>query len=43
MRTYDKIKYSGVHWIGEIPDHWEIKRLKYVAEVFPSNVDKKSK
>jgi type I restriction enzyme S subunit len=43
MRTYDKIKHSGVHWIGEIPEHWQVKRLKYVAKVFPSNVDKKSK
>ncbi len=43
MRSYDKIKHSGVHWIGEIPEHWEVKRLKYVAMVFPSNVDKKSK
>jgi type I restriction enzyme S subunit len=23
---------SGVEWIGEIPGHWEIKRLKYVLE-----------
>jgi type I restriction enzyme, S subunit len=43
MRTYEKTKNSGVHWIGEIPEHWEVKRLKYVAEIFPSNVDKKSK
>ena len=24
---------SGVEWIGEIPEHWEVKRLKYVAEI----------
>ncbi|WP_143311907.1 restriction endonuclease subunit S, partial [Candidatus Methanoperedens nitratireducens] len=24
---------SGVEWLGEIPGHWEIKRLKYVAEI----------
>jgi type I restriction enzyme S subunit len=23
---------SGVEWIGEIPEHWEVKRLKYVLE-----------
>ncbi len=22
------LKYSGVEWIGEIPEHWEVKRLK---------------
>ncbi len=26
------IKDSGVDWIGEIPAHWEVKRLKYVLE-----------
>ncbi len=24
-----KMKDSGVKWIGKIPEHWEIKRLKY--------------
>jgi type I restriction enzyme S subunit len=28
-----KLKDSGVEWIGEIPEHWEVKRLKYVAEI----------
>ena len=28
---YDKYKDSGVEWIGEIPEHWEIKRLKNVC------------
>lgn len=26
------MKYSGVVWIGMIPEHWEVKRLKYVLE-----------
>lgn len=24
---------SGVEWIGEVPEHWEVKRLKYYSEV----------
>lgn len=24
-----KMKNSGVEWIGEIPEHWKIKKLKY--------------
>jgi len=28
-----KLKDSGVEWIGDIPEHWEVKRLKYVATV----------
>ena len=35
-----EMKPSGVEWIGEIPKHWEIKRLKHVAKILPSNVDK---
>ena len=35
-----EMKPSGVEWIGEIPAHWEVKKLKYVAEILPSNVDK---
>ena len=36
------MKDSGVEWLGEIPAHWEVKRLKTVAAVELSNVDKKS-
>ncbi len=25
-----KMKYSGVEWIGEIPEGWEVQRLKYL-------------
>jgi type I restriction enzyme, S subunit len=38
-----KMKDSGVEWIGEVPEGWEVKRLKYVADCFPSNIDKHSK
>lgn len=27
-----KMKDSGVDWIGEIPEHWEVKRLKHLGE-----------
>jgi type I restriction enzyme S subunit len=27
-----KMKDSGVDWIGEIPEGWEVKRLKYILE-----------
>ena len=32
---YSAYKPSGVEWLGEIPAHWEIKRLKYVAVLNP--------
>ncbi|ARV06100.1 hypothetical protein BTO04_05005 [Polaribacter sp. SA4-10] len=28
-----KLKDSGVEWIGDIPKHWEVKRLKYFANI----------
>ena len=35
-----EMKPSDVDWIGVIPRHWEVNRLKYVAKILPSNVDK---
>jgi type I restriction enzyme S subunit len=28
-----KMKESGVEWIGEIPEHWEIKKLKHLCDI----------
>jgi type I restriction enzyme S subunit len=39
---YPKYKDSGVEWLGEVPEHWGVQRLKRICRVFPSNVDKKS-
>lgn len=27
------LKDSGIEWLGEIPEHWEVKRLKYIAKI----------
>lgn len=29
MKTYEKYKDSGIEFIGDIPQHWEVKKLKY--------------
>ncbi len=42
FQRYPEYKDSGIEWLGDVPLQWEIKRLKYVCHVFPSNVDKKS-
>jgi type I restriction enzyme S subunit len=26
------MKDSGIEWLGEVPEHWEVKRLKYVGK-----------
>ena len=33
---------SGVEWPGDVPEHWEVKRLKTSATGCLSNVDKVS-
>ncbi|MCK9562637.1 MAG: restriction endonuclease subunit S [Bacteroidales bacterium] len=30
MKKYDTYKNSGVEWLGEIPEHWEIRKIKYL-------------
>ena len=42
FKPYPAYKDSGVEWLGEIPAHWEVRRLKTIAAVQLSNVDKKS-
>ena len=27
------LKPSGVEWLGDIPEHWEVKRLKYIVKL----------
>lgn len=39
---YPSYKHSGVEWLGQVPERWEVKPLKRACHVFPSNVDKKS-
>ena len=33
LPSYPKYKPSGVEWIGDVPEHWEVKRLKYSASI----------
>ena len=35
-----KFKPSGVEWIGDIPEHWDARRLRTLAAVRASGVDK---
>lgn len=46
MKQYDKYKDSGVKWIGEIPEEWKIKRIRYSGcfckGKLPSEINKES-
>jgi len=37
-----KLKSSGIEWLGEVPEHWEIALLKHVVDIRFSGVDKHS-
>ena len=28
LKPYSRMKDSGIEWLGEVPEHWEIKRLR---------------
>jgi type I restriction enzyme S subunit len=42
IREQKELKPSGVEWLGDIPNSWDLKRLKYISQILSSNVDKKS-
>lgn len=39
--TTAKLKPSGIDCLGDVPEKWEVKRLRNVVEMRVSNVDKK--
>ncbi len=36
LNPYPAYKDSGIEWLGEIPAHWEVKRLKYAVTLNPA-------
>ena len=42
-QPYPSYKDSGVERLGDVPAHWEVRRLRTVAEMRVSNVDKHTK
>jgi len=37
--VYPAYKPSGVAWLGDVPEHWEVRRLKYTADLINVKVD----
>lgn len=33
--TYPTYKPSGVEWLGDVPEHWRVTRLRYQAKINP--------
>ena len=40
LPPYPEYKDSGIEWLGRIPAHWEVQRLRNVVDMRVSNVDK---
>jgi type I restriction enzyme S subunit len=38
-RAYSEYKDSGVEWLGQIPEHWNVKKLKYICKVQTGDKD----
>ncbi|WP_409461435.1 restriction endonuclease subunit S [Stenotrophomonas maltophilia] len=36
------LRPSGIEWLGEVPEHWEVAFIKHIADVRFSGVDKHS-
>lgn len=34
MKRYNKYKDSGIAWLGQIPEHWEVRKLREIIEIY---------
>jgi len=34
-KPYPAYKDSGVEWLGQVPEHWQVKRLRFAAMLNP--------
>lgn len=41
LEPYRAYKHSGVECLGDVPEHWDVRRLRYVSETRVSSVDKR--
>ena len=40
LKPYPHMKNSGSEWLGDVPEHWEVRRLRNLVQTRASNVDK---
>jgi type I restriction enzyme S subunit len=39
---YPKYKASGVEWLGDVPEEWEVKRLKHNVQLLTEKTDRRN-
>lgn len=37
MQTYPSYRDSGVKWLGNIPQNWKVKKIKYISNIYTGN------
>jgi type I restriction enzyme S subunit len=42
LPRYGQYKDSGVAWLGEVPGHWEVKRLKHSLSLLTEKTDRRT-
>ena len=43
LPPYPRYKPSWVAWLGQVPEHWKVQKLRHIAGMRVSNVDKHTK
>jgi len=43
LNPHSQMEDFDIQWLGDVPEHWSVRRLRNVANVLFSNVDKHSK
>lgn len=43
LKPYPEYKDSGMRWMGAVPEHWNLRRIRNVVDMRVSNVDKHTK
>lgn len=41
-KPYPEYRESGVEWLGEVPEHWDVKRIKNIATYNDEALDEKT-
>lgn len=38
MKSYPRYKDSGIEWLGEVPEHWSVMRIKALIDTFKGGI-----
>ena len=41
-KRYPTYQASGVEWLGDVPAHWEVQRIKWIVDLNPSKTEERA-